>query len=109
MQLPCQRTTTRRGSDSGGVLAIGVALLACAAIASFKARSSLESACRRSSSRLPASSIWQGVIQKTLQARDTIIIEDNWINNVAGYFFSANVAWLIAAIDRPLRRSSSVD
>jgi D-xylose transport system permease protein len=41
--------------------------------------------------------IWQGVILKTLQARDTIIIEDNWINYAATYYFSANVGWLIAA------------
>jgi len=41
--------------------------------------------------------IWQGVILKTLQARDTIIIEDNWINYAATYYFSANVGWTIAA------------
>ena len=41
--------------------------------------------------------IWQGVILKTLQARDTIIIEDNWVNYAATYYFSANVGWLIAA------------
>jgi D-xylose transport system permease protein len=41
--------------------------------------------------------IWQGVILKTLQARDTIIIEDNWINYAATYKFSAGVGWLIAA------------
>ena len=27
-----------------------------------------------------------------------IIIETNWINNTATYYFSANVGWLIAAI-----------
>ena len=41
--------------------------------------------------------IWQGVILKVLQARDSIIIEDNWINYTATYYFSANVGWLIAA------------
>jgi D-xylose transport system permease protein len=41
--------------------------------------------------------IWQGVILKTLQARDTIIIEENWVNYAATYYFSANVGWLIAA------------
>ena len=41
--------------------------------------------------------IWQGVILKVLQARDTIIIEDNWVNYAATYYFSANVGWLIAA------------
>ena len=32
-----------------------------------------------------------------LQVRDTIIIEDNWVNYAATYYFSANVGWLIAA------------
>jgi D-xylose transport system permease protein len=41
--------------------------------------------------------IWQGVILKVLQTRDTIIIEDNWINYAATYYFSATVSWLIAA------------
>jgi D-xylose transport system permease protein len=41
--------------------------------------------------------IWQGVILKVLQDRDTIIIEDNWVNYAATYYFSANVGWLIAA------------
>ena len=42
--------------------------------------------------------IFQGVILKVLQSRDTILIEDNWINYTATYYFSANVGWLIAAL-----------
>jgi D-xylose transport system permease protein len=42
--------------------------------------------------------IFQGVILKILQSRDTIIIEDNWVNYTATYYFSANVGWLIAAL-----------
>ncbi len=42
--------------------------------------------------------IWQGVILRVLEVRGVIIIEDNWINNTATYYFSANVSWLIAAI-----------
>jgi D-xylose transport system permease protein len=41
--------------------------------------------------------IWQGVILKTLQSRDTIIIEENWVNYAATYYFSAEVGWMIAA------------
>jgi D-xylose transport system permease protein len=42
--------------------------------------------------------IWQGVILKILELRGVIIIESKWINYAATYYFSANVAWLIAAI-----------
>ena len=42
--------------------------------------------------------IFQGVILKVLQSRDTILIDDNWINYTATYYFSANVGWLIAAL-----------
>jgi D-xylose transport system permease protein len=42
--------------------------------------------------------IWQGVILKILELRGVIIIESNWINDAATYYFSANVGWLIALI-----------
>jgi D-xylose transport system permease protein len=42
--------------------------------------------------------IWQGVILQVLELRGVIIIETDWINYAATYYFSANVAWLIAAI-----------
>jgi D-xylose transport system permease protein len=42
--------------------------------------------------------IWQGVILKILELRGVIIIQTNWINYAATYYFSANVGWLIAAI-----------
>ncbi len=42
--------------------------------------------------------IWQGVILKVLELRGVIIIEDNWINYTATYYFSSGVSWLIAVI-----------
>ena len=42
--------------------------------------------------------IWQGVILKVLELRGVIIIEDNWINDTATYYFSGQVSWLIAAV-----------
>jgi D-xylose transport system permease protein len=42
--------------------------------------------------------IWQGVILQVLELRGVIIIETNWINDAATYYFSANAGWLIAAI-----------
>jgi D-xylose transport system permease protein len=41
---------------------------------------------------------WQGVIQVTLGAAGPIIIQNNWINYTASYFFSATAGWIIAAI-----------
>jgi D-xylose transport system permease protein len=41
--------------------------------------------------------IWQGVILKVLQVRGVIIIEEDWINKTATYYFSATVSWIIAA------------
>ena len=42
--------------------------------------------------------IWQGVILKVLQVRGVIIIEEDWINKTATYYFSASVSWIIAAV-----------
>ena len=42
--------------------------------------------------------IWQGVILQVLELRGVIIIETNWINYAATYYFSATASWLIAAI-----------
>jgi len=42
--------------------------------------------------------IWQGVILKVLQVRGVIIVEDDWINKTATYYFSANVSWIIATV-----------
>jgi D-xylose transport system permease protein len=42
--------------------------------------------------------IWQGVILRVLELRGVIIIEDDWINKTATYYFSARVSWIIAAV-----------
>ncbi len=42
--------------------------------------------------------IWQGVILRVLELRGVIIIEDNWINYTATYYFSGDVSWAIAAV-----------
>ena len=42
--------------------------------------------------------IWQGVILKVLQVRGVIIIEEDWINKTATYYFSATVSWIIAGV-----------
>ena len=42
--------------------------------------------------------IFQGLILQILEVRGTIIIEDNWINDMAYYYFSESAGWIVAAI-----------
>jgi D-xylose transport system permease protein len=42
--------------------------------------------------------IWQGVILRVLELRGVIIIEEDWINKTATYYFSAQASWIIAAV-----------
>ena len=91
------------GHDFPGWLAILIGLAVVAAHRPRRReRSWRRSACRRSSSRLAGLLIWQGVILKILEPRGVIIIESNWVNYTATYYFSANVGWLIALSSRGL-------
>ncbi len=42
--------------------------------------------------------IWQGVILQVLEIKGVIVIQDNWINDTAIYYFSKDVGWIIAAL-----------
>ncbi len=42
--------------------------------------------------------IWQGVILQVLEIKGVIVIQDNLINNLANYYFTANAGWIIAAV-----------
>ncbi len=42
--------------------------------------------------------IWQGVILQVLEIKGVIVIESNWINNTAIYFFSPAAGWIMAAV-----------
>lgn len=42
--------------------------------------------------------IFQGVILQILEVRGTILIQDNWINDTAYYYFSQLAGWIIAAL-----------
>src|SRR6185312_1418926 len=42
--------------------------------------------------------IWQGVILQVLEIKGVIVIEDNLINDLANYYFSASAGWIIAAV-----------
>jgi len=83
------------GPIPAGVLAIGVALLACAAIGLFQGSIVALIGVPAFVVTLAGLSIWQGVIQKALPEQ-VMGIQDNTINNVAGYFFSDSWGWAIA-------------
>src|SRR2546423_9040033 len=42
--------------------------------------------------------IWQGVILQVLEIKGVIVIEDNLINDLANYYFTATAGWIIAAV-----------
>jgi D-xylose transport system permease protein len=42
--------------------------------------------------------IWQGVILIVLEQRGVIVIDNNLVNDLANYFFSATAGWVVAAI-----------
>ena len=73
-----------------GVLAIAVAIRACAAIGLFQGSIVALIGVPAFVVTLAGLSIWQGVIQKALPEQ-VIVIQDNTVNNVAGYFFSDTV------------------
>jgi D-xylose transport system permease protein len=42
--------------------------------------------------------IWQGVILQVLEIKGVIVIQDQWINDTANYYFTSSVGWIIAAV-----------
>jgi len=42
--------------------------------------------------------IWQGVILQVLEVKGVIVIESQWINDAAVYFFTSTAGWIIAAV-----------
>src|SRR5204862_5111159 len=42
--------------------------------------------------------IWQGVILQVLEIKGVIVIQDQWINDTANYFFTSRNGWIIAGI-----------
>jgi D-xylose transport system permease protein len=42
--------------------------------------------------------IWQGVILQVLEVKGVIVIESQWINDTAVYFFTSTAGWIIAAV-----------
>ena len=85
----------------GGLLAILIAVAIRAAIGLFQGSIVALIGVPAFVVTLAGLEIWQGVIQKALPEQ-VIVIQDNTINNVAGYFFSDTVGWIIAIVGTAL-------
>ena len=84
------------GHHIPGLLAILVAILAGAAIGAFQGSFVAFLGVPSFVVTLAGLLAWQGVLFKSLP-QSVIIIQDNTINNTAGYFFSHLAGWIMAA------------
>jgi D-xylose transport system permease protein len=82
----------------GGLVAIAAAIAICAAIGAAQGSIVAFVGVPSFVVTLAGFLIWQGVILRQLQARGSIGIQDQWINDAAGYFFSPLAGWIIAAV-----------
>jgi D-xylose transport system permease protein len=81
-----------------GILAMIIAVLACAAIGGFQGSIVAFVGVPSFVVTLGGFLIWQGVILNKLEQRGTIIIQDRWINYTDAYIFSHWLGWIIAGV-----------
>jgi D-xylose transport system permease protein len=93
-----QMTLPETGHQLSGYLAIGLAIAACAAIGAFQGSFVAFIGVPAFVVTLAGYQIWQGVIQKSIEDKGVIVIQDNTVNNVANYFFSARAGWIIGVV-----------
>ena len=86
------------GWQINGLLAMIIAVLACAVIGMFQGSIVAFVGVPSFVVTLGGFLIWQGVILNKLEQRGTIIIQDRWINYTDAYIFSHWLGWIIAAI-----------
>jgi D-xylose transport system permease protein len=82
----------------GGLVAIAVAILVCAAIGAGQGSIVAYIGVPSFVVTLAGFLIWQGVIVRQLSARGAIGIQDRWVNYAATYYFSPLAGWIIAAV-----------
>ena len=81
-----------------GVVAIAIAVGLCAFIGGVQGSVVAKVGVPSFVVTLAGLLIWQGVILQVLEIKGVIVIEDNLINDLANYYFSANAGWIIAAV-----------
>lgn len=93
-----QLTLPESGHQLPGLLAIFLAVAACAAIGAFQGSFVAFIGVPAFVVTLAGYQIWQGVIQKSIEKEGVIVIQDETVNNTANYFFSNTAGWIIAAV-----------
>jgi D-xylose transport system permease protein len=93
-----QMTLPESGHQLPGLIAIGLAIAACAAIGAFQGSFVAFIGVPAFVVTLAGYQIWQGVIQKSIEGEGVIVIQDTTVNNTANYFFSNKAGWIIAAV-----------
>jgi D-xylose transport system permease protein len=78
-----------------GVIAIVISILICALIGAFQGSFVALIGVPSFVVTLAGLLFWQGVILKVIGIQGVIVIQDNTINNVANYYFSAQWAWIL--------------
>jgi D-xylose transport system permease protein len=86
------------GNEVAGIIAILVAVAVCALIGAFQGSFVAFIGVPAFVVTLAGYQIWQGVIQKSIEAEGVIVIQDETVNNTANYFFSDKASWIIAAL-----------
>jgi D-xylose transport system permease protein len=87
-----------RSLQMNGLLAMLLAVLACAAIGAVQGSVVAFVGVPSFVVTLAGFLIFEGVILNTLQQRGSIVIQDRWINYTDAYIFSPAAGWVIAAI-----------
>ena len=90
-----QLTLPETSYQVAGIFAILIAIAACAAIGAFQGSFVAFLGVPAFVVTLAGYQIWQGVIQKSIENKGVIVIQDNTVNNVANYFFSERAGWII--------------
>jgi D-xylose transport system permease protein len=93
-----QMTLPDTGHQVPGLVAIVLAVAACAAIGAFQGSFVAFIGVPAFVVTLAGYQIWQGVIQKSIEDKGVIVIQDETVNNTANYFFSDKAGWIIAAV-----------
>jgi D-xylose transport system permease protein len=81
-----------------GVVAIAIAVALCAFIGGVQGSVVAKVGVPSFVVTLAGLLIWQGVILQVLEIKGVIVIENNLINDLANYYFSASAGWIIAAL-----------
>jgi len=93
-----QMTLPETGHQLPGLIAILLAVAVCAAIGAFQGSFVAFIGVPAFVVTLAGYQIWQGVIQKSIEDKGVIVIQDETVNNTANYFFSNTAGWIIAAV-----------